>query len=372
MSKILEIHVLQNLAPGNVNRDDTGAPKDAMFGGVRRARISSQSLKRAVRRHFQSRRLLADEQLAIRTRNLLSEVVPRLEAQGVTGAEKAVEEALGVLKIGVKKRSKADAGLGQTEYLLFLANGEIAAFERAIVEHKDEFAAGKPKDAAKKAVAACIGSVRAVDIALFGRMVADDRDFNVDAACQVAHALSTNKVDREFDFFTAVDDRPGASEAVSGMLGTVEFNSACYYRYAVINLDKLLDNLGGRDLEAAEAGAAAFVQGFVEALPTGKQNTFAAHNPPDFVALRLRDGMPINLANAFEQPVRAHSESALTGASVERLKERWQKYSAVYGGDESAAVLDLTGRWGEGDTVANLDELLARARSATLAGLKGR
>jgi CRISPR system Cascade subunit CasC len=370
MSKILEIHVLQNLAPGNLNRDDTGAPKDAVFGGVRRARLSSQSLKRAVRRHFREHRLLPEEKLALRTRNLIAQLAPTLEKKGVKDAAKAIEEALKVLSLSVKKKS--DPEFAQTEYLLFLANGEIDAFKKAVLEHHAELATGKPKDGAKKAIMASIGSARAVDIALFGRMVADDKDFNVDAACQVAHALSTHRVDREFDFFTAVDDRPQGSEAVSGMLGTVEFNSACYYRYAVIHLNKLLANLGGSDADLVEVAAGAFVQAFVEALPTGKQNTFAAHNPPDFIAIRVREGMPISLANAFEQPVRAASEAGLTAASVERLEQRWHQYDEVYGTTGDSAAIDMTGRWSGADKVRNLAGLVDRVRSFTMAALKAR
>jgi CRISPR system Cascade subunit CasC len=369
MSKILEIHVLQNLAPGNLNRDDTGAPKDAMFGGVRRARLSSQSIKRAVRRHFREQKLLPEDKLALRTRNLIAQVAPRLEAQGVNNAAKAVEEGLKVLSLAAKKKGEAE--YPQTEYLLFLANGEIAAFEAAVLEHHAELVVGKPKDVAKKAIAASIGSARAVDVALFGRMIADDKGFNVDAACQVAHALSTHRVDREFDFFTAVDDRPQGSEAVSGMLGTVEFNSACYYRYAVIHLDKLLSNVGGADADLAVAGIGAFVRAFVEALPSGKQNTFAAHNPPDFVAVRVREGMPINLANAFEKPVRATAEEGLTGASVARLKERWNKYDSVYGGTGTTTVIDVTATWGDEGKVSNTAELVDRAKANARAALRG-
>lgn len=360
MSMMVEFHVLQNFAPANLNRDDTGAPKDAIFGGVRRARISSQCLKRAARTYFNAEHLLPSERLALRTRNLVSELVRRLVNAGVAAdkAEKVVEEGLKVLRLAVKKKRPQDR-TAQTEYLLFLGRGEIDAFAKAAIAHAESLFDGAPNKEAKDAITSSVGSVRAADVALFGRMIADARNFNVDAACQVAHAISTHRVDREFDFFTAVDDHVAADEAVSGMLGTVEFNSACYYRYAAINLDKLLENLGG-DKEIATQSVQAFARAFVESSPSGKQNTFAAHNLPDFVAIRVRKGVPLNLANAFEVPVRAQPELGLTGTSVNRLKERWEKYAAAYAADSKDAILDLTGQWSGEALVSTLPELIDR------------
>lgn len=368
MSMIVELHVLQNFAPANLNRDDTGAPKDAVFGGVRRARISSQCVKRAVRQYFNTEHLLPPERLALRTRNIVSEVTARLAARGIapSKAEKIVEEALKLLKLAVKKKSADSAP--QTEYLLFLGKGEIENFSAAALDHAASLAEGKPSKDAKDAISDAIGSVRSADVALFGRMIADAKNLNVDAACQVAHAISTHRIDREFDFFTAVDDHVAADEAVSGMLGTVEFNSACYYRYAVIHLEKLMSNLAA-DKELAVQSVAAFVRSFVEATPTGKQNSFAAHNLPDFVGVRVRQGVPLNLANAFDAPVRTQASVSLTGASVEKLLQRWQQYGAAYAGHSQDIILDLTGTLAEG-TVGSLAELVERAAASTSAALE--
>jgi CRISPR system Cascade subunit CasC len=370
MANILELHVLQNYAPSNLNRDDTGAPKDAMFGGARRARISSQCQKRAVRNYFGTERLLPDDRLSLRTRNIVSEIVEKLKAVGIetVKAEKIAEEGLKVIKLAVKK--KKDEVAPQTEYLLFLGKGEIEKFAKVLIEFSDSLSSGNPTAEAKSAIKDAIGSVRAADIALFGRMVADAKNFNVDAACQVAHAISTHRVDREFDFFTAVDDRVGADEAVSGMLGTVEFNSACYYRYAVIHLDKLAANLDG-DKELSAGAVAAFTKAFIEANPSGKQNSFAALNPPDFIAVRLRDGMAINLSNAFERPVYSNSTTSLTSESVSRLKERWDVYADAFGGESRDLVLDLTGTWGNKSTVPNSRSLVDGARALTVEVLEG-
>ncbi len=354
MSNIVEIHLLQNFAPSNLNRDDTGAPKDAVFGGVRRSRISSQCMKRASRLHFSRARLLDESEVATRTRNVAGRISAWLADRGRTDCDKAIETAFAEVSLKLKKR-KQDGQL-QSEYLLFLGNREITALAAAIDQHFDAFSKGKPGKEAKAALEACIGSP-SIDVALFGRMLADRKDFNIDAAAQVAHAISTHRVDRDFDFFTAVDDFVQADEAVSGMLGTVEFNSSCYYRYAVVNLDLLARNLGG-DHELAAKGVRAFTQAMIEAVPTGKQNTFAAHNPPAFVAVTVRAGMPMNLANAFEKPVHpGEHEAGITAASVCRLEQTLSRYANAYGVSTRMSALDLTDAW-QGERKASMAELL--------------
>ena len=179
-------------------------------------------------------------------------------------------------------------------------------------------------------------------MALFGRMLADMPEKNQNAACQVAHAISTHAVDREFDYYTAVDDLKPEDTAGADMMGTVEFNSACFYRYAVVDWEKLIENLQD-DKELAQKGLRAFLEGFVVAEPTGKQNTFAAHNPPEFVAVSVRrNTAPRNLANAFETAVRVGKDESLTKASAEKLMEKAKKLNTAYGGEGKTFVLNLT------------------------------
>jgi len=353
MAKIIEFHVLQQFAPGNLNRDDTGAPKDAYFGGVRRARISSQSFKRAIRLHFAAERLLEDHELADRTKRLAASLESRLRGK-VAEPGKAAADLLGLANLKVKKVKDSD----HTEYLLFIGHKDIDCL--ADIAAKFD---GKLGDkAAKKAVEEILRSNRAVDVALFGRMLADAKDFNVDAAAQVAHALSTHRVEREFDFFTAVDDLASGDEAVSGMLGTVDFNSACYYRYAVLHLDLLSSNLGG-DGELVGRAVSAFLTAYVRAIPSGKQNTFAAHNPPEFVAVRFGNTMPVNLAGAFERPVQPN-KGYLYG-SVVALQDKWESFDQAYGPAGQEWVLDLSGAW-EGETVTSLDALRSALQQALM------
>ena len=344
MSKIIEFHVLQQFAPGNLNRDDTGAPKDAYFGGVRRARISSQSFKRAIRRFFSSARLLEDQELADRTKRLVASLASRLDGK-LADPQKAAKELLELASLKVKKVKEAD----HTEYLLFIGHHDVDRLAEVAIKFEGKLTGAEPK----KAVQEILSSNRAVDVALFGRMLADAKDFNVDAAAQVAHALSTHRVEREFDFFTAVDDLAAGDEAVSGMLGTVDFNSACYYRYAVVHAGLLEDNLDG-DRELVRRALSAFLTAYVRAIPSGKQNTFAAHNPPQFVAVRVRDDAPINLAGAFERSIQARD--GYMNASVAALQAHWKQLEVAYGAAGTAFVLDLSGAW-EGETVACLEAL---------------
>jgi len=289
--KRVEVHVLQNVAPANLNRDDTNSPKDAIFGGYRRARLSSQSQKRAVRLFFKNAKLknaklFSPEDLAVRTRRLLEKLGEHLAQAG-----KLPEEATEVAQVALE-----GLGLGfkgkESQYLLFLGNREVERLADAILAKWDELAPlakadeesrGKKKVSlpaeVKKALEAVFDGGRAIDLALFGRMLADRAEWNVDAAAQVAHAISTHKVEREFDFYTAVDDLSPEDATGAGMMGDVEFYSATFYRYANLDLEKLLENLQN-DAGLATRGTEAFLRAFACTLPSGKQNTFAAHNPP--------------------------------------------------------------------------------------------
>lgn len=355
MSTFVELHLIQNFAPSCLNRDDTGAPKDAMFGGFRRSRISSQCIKRSIRKAFSDSGLLTPEELGIRTRNLVAILEKKLADKGITDATTPIENALATVELKVKARSEKTS---HTEYLLFLSNNAVNELCEVIAGHLDGLKAGKGDRDVKKAIDACIGSASAVDVALFGRMLADRKELNVEAAAQVAHAISTHRVDRESDFFTAVDDWTNNDEADAGMLGTVEFNSSCQYRYAVVNVDKLIENLGG-DQVLALRGLDAFLRAGVLAIPTGRQNTFAAHNLPSFVGIAIHNSQPISLANAFEQPVWAgEHKSGLAAASVARLQAHANQLSQAFGLDLGLQVLDLTGAW-EGEHVSDLDALFA-------------
>lgn len=350
MSLFLEFHLIQNFAPSNLNRDDTGAPKDALFGGQRRARVSSQCFKRAVRVSVNEHELLPAENRGVRTKKLKDLLLKRLPSE--RPAEDAAAKIESVLA-GAGLKLKDD---GKTEYLLFLGEGEVAALAALIDQHWDDIVVSSEKKSKKdakaggsvdlvKQVKALMNGGKAVDVALFGRMLADLPSVNQDAACQVAHAISTHRVEREFDYFTAVDDKGDDDETGAGMIGQVEFNSATFYRYAVLDLQKLVANLQG-DRELALSAVKAFTLALARAVPSGKQSSFAAHNPPEFIGVCLRHAAPMNLANAFEQPVAPRRDASLSAQSVQALAAYERKLAAVYGSDQDQwLALDVSGQW---------------------------
>ena len=317
MSTYVDIHIIQNLPPSCVNRDDSGSPKSAIYGGVMRLRVSSQSWKRAARLYFDD--LLDASDVGVRTKRVAGVLAAKIAEDAPELTESALSLAEGVFKTAKIKlsppRGKKNAPQ-ESGYLMFLSAGQIGRLaELAITSARG----GEALDA--RTVKKIFKEAHAVDIALFGRMVADDTDLNVDAACQVAHAISTHAAENEYDFFTAVDDEKSRSEEVedagAGMMGTVEFSSATMYRYATVNLDMLVKNLG--DGEAALRALEVFIKGFCLSMPTGKQNTFANRTVPETVVVSVREDQPVSLVGAFEKPIPQDADRGYVDRSVESL-----------------------------------------------------
>jgi CRISPR system Cascade subunit CasC len=336
---MLELHLIQNFAPSNLNRDDTGSPKDCEFGGFRRARISSQCQKKAMRNYFASASLLQPEELAVRTKRAAEIVKEHLVAAGKPAEEAGVAAMKAVLALGIPEGKKP----GLTGYLLYLSKSELKNLCEWALANYDKLLSAEKKNKGKAAEPkAKLDGKKAADLALFGRMLADIQEQSVDAAAQVAHAISTHRVSVEFDYYTAVDDRQPADNAGADMVGTIEFNSACYYRYANVNLNILRENLGD-DPDLLARTVKAFVRAFALSIPTGKQNSMAAHNPPSFILAVRRSSGPCNLSNAFVKPVRASDATSLIEASVQALDRYWHKLLATFGSDgiEDSAVWTL-------------------------------
>lgn len=322
MTIYIDIHALQTVPPSNINRDDTGSPKTASYGGVRRARVSSQAWKRAARKEFEG--LLDLEKLGERTRftparvaEEISRTVPELAGQAENLALEVLKKA--GLKPSKPKKDEVDQRI-RTEYLIFVAKAQIQALANLAIEHKDSV-----KDISAKEAKAALNNDHSVDVALFGRMIADAPDLNVDATCQFNHAISVHPAVTEFDYFTAVDDDAAEDNAGAGMIGTVEFTSSTLYRYATVNADELANSLGS--VEAAAEAVGALVKAFVLSMPTGKQNTFANRTRPDLVVIQVRDDQPVNLSEAFEVPV--ESMGGCTRQAAIKL--------AVYAGEQDEA-----------------------------------
>lgn len=361
MSRYLDIHVLQTVPPSNVNRDDTGSPKTAVYGGVRRARVSSQAWKRAIRRRFGD--LLDPAELGVRTKRVadlladeITDQAPQLADRAAAMADTLFTTALKI-KLTTPRVREGDPPRGkESGYLLFLSRHQIRNLAALAV---DAERAGQPPD--RNAAKALADSAHSVDVALFGRMVADDKDISVDACAQVAHALSVHPVDNEYDYFTAMDDLPLPEQAGAGMIGTVEFNSSTLYRYATVDIAALRVALGGGDGTGRALGA--FVEAFVTSMPTGKQNTFANRTLPDAVVVQLREDQPVNLVGAFESAVT--STEGRLGAAAERLAAYSRELADAFGAAPARCLVVAVGAAREplarlGDVVtlpALLDEI---------------
>jgi len=368
MNTYVDIHVIQNLPPSCVNRDDSGSPKSAVYGGVRRLRVSSQSWKRATRLYFNEH--LSKKDLGVRTKRVVEVLAAEIMTQAPDLEESASSLADDVFKAAKIKlsapRGKKDSPQ-ESGYLLFLSRSQVSRLAKLAVS-----SARSGEDLDAKATKKIFKEEQAIDVSLFGRMVADDTDLNVDAACQVAHAISTHAAENEYDFFTAVDDAKQESEdeedAGAGMMGTVEFSSATIYRYATINIDMLQKNIG--DNEAALRALEVFINGFCLSMPTGKQNTFANRTLPDTIVVCVRGDQPVSLVGAFEKPIHTDSDRGYVARSVEALSAHAEAVEKNYGAkplhsfvvslEESAAVGSLGERVAFNDLATQVHQIVSQ------------
>lgn len=313
---LIELHILQSFPVSCLNRDDVGSPKSALFGGARRARISSQCLKRACRLQARTE---AEGFEGIRSRLLLQPFSEALAAAGV--AEEQVEsKAVEICSLFSKIDSKDPH---QVTTAVYLSPAEIQQIAQAVAAGEDT------KKALKSAT-----RLDAADISLFGRMVANDPTLNVEGAAMFSHALSTHRADNEVDFFSAVDDRKtDAEDAGAGMIGTLEFNSATYYRYVAINLDMLADqrHLGGLSDDDRKAILKAFIKAALIATPGARKNSMNAGTlPHEVLGIRKTSGQPLQLVNAFESPVQANGKG-FAERSLAEMKSHLERIEKVWG-----------------------------------------
>ncbi len=324
---LIEFHFIQNHAPSNLNRDDTGSPKEATFGGVLRARISSQSLKRSIRRSHLFTEAFQNK-LGTRTRRLPMEIEKALLQRGLN-ADQAALVARKVTRLGSDKEGDE----GETRQLIFLDAKEVELVADDLKRLFDEVGEKRFADLKAEDLEKAIGSrsPRSVDIALFGRFTTTSAFQDVEASLQVAHAISTSKVDKQFDYFTAVDDLVQSSDEIgAGMIGDIEFNSATFYKYFAIHWDELVKNLGG-DVDTARCVVSAFLKAAALTSPSGKQNSFAAHNPPDTILVEVKaQNIPTSYANAFLKPVRPAIDKDIVELSIERLSSYAARLKSAY------------------------------------------
>ena len=336
----VDFHVIQTVPPSCINRDDIGRPKTAVYGGVVRSRVSSQSWKHAMRAMFAD--IFGEDNQGFRTRRAENLIADKIQEKDASISEEvALNKARGALDKAVAKKAKDSFDSTKVMFFLSAAQADKLA-ELAVLDSTD-------KQEYKKAI---IDNV-SVDIALFGRMVADNPELNADASCQVAHSISTHAVQNEYDYFTAVDDY--REEGVNGAahLSTMEFNAATLYRYATVNVLDLKKYLE-KDTASAVRG---FAESFIRSMPTGKQNSYANRTLPATVYVTIRRDQPINLCGAFEKPI--VSAAGYEDKSSETLFKYAEQIYADYCGEPVQSFI-----LGKGETngaqKVNLQELLEK------------
>jgi CRISPR system Cascade subunit CasC len=347
MTTFIQLHILTAYAPANLNRDDTGRPKTAIMGGVERLRVSSQSLKRAWRTSEVFESALSGH-IGTRTRRLGSEIYKHLLAGGV--AEKMALSAAGKIasqfgKLKADKNAKAEENLN-IEQLVHISPDEyrhINQLVETLIADKREPEVSELKLLRETA--------SGVDIALFGRMLASSPAFNVEAACQVAHALGVSAVTVEEDFFTAVDDlNRKEDDAGSAHMGEKGFASALFYSYICISRDLLLENLNGDEALVART-LKALAETALTVSPTGNQNSFASRAYASYALVEMGRQQPRALSVAFFNPVRGEDQQT---QAIQRLKEQRQKFERAYGSREGERHYEMNVESSEG----SLQELL--------------
>jgi len=379
--KHLELHIIQSVPVACLNRDDLNSPKTAIFGGVQRARVSSQSWKRAIREMAEKELDKSGQFKGKRSRLFIEKISSELKKLGedeVTANALSLCAGHYLAKLDAKQEGKVKTlvFLSPLEYEIFAkllfsleADNKKKLVDAIASVDKEKLAKdedgnedvdeeeptkknkGEKKLSVKKFTKLVAGIIKtpiekafkgekketkslpkdAADIALFGRMVANDHSLTIEAASMFSHALSTHKVDNEIDFFAAVDDLQPKDVSGAGMTSTLEFNSATYYRFAALNLDMLADaeHLSAMTKEERQSVVRTFVEATIKAIPGARKNTMNGNTLPVYVLGVVREkGHPIQLVNAFEASIR--SSQGYAAKSIELLKAEYAKLSSIW------------------------------------------
>lgn len=333
MSRFLQLHFLTSYGPANLNRDDLGRPKTAFFGNSTRLRVSSQSLKRAWRTSDVFETALKGH-VGKRSKRFGRELVDLMVAGGVD-EKTAIEWAAAIMSEFGKLESvkKGDNPLKATDLmtLLFLSSDEFDALKQLARRLAAEQRAPVAQDVEKLRA-----TVRAADIAMFGRMIAEHPGSNVEAAVQVANAITVNSLEVEDDYFSAVDDLNTSEETGSGHLGETGFGAGVFYAYLCIDRDLLAENLGG-DAALAQKAIAALVECAATVSPRGKQASFASRSRALYGLAEKGDRQPRALSMAFLKPVGGHD---LGHDAIAALEASRDGLDAVYGTHERRYAFD--------------------------------
>jgi CRISPR system Cascade subunit CasC len=327
MSRFVQLHILTSYPPANLNRDDTGRPKTALMGDAQRLRVSSQSLKRAWRTSDAFEAAMAGH-LGTRTKLIGKRILAKLGAAGIGEKParewaKAIAACFGKLKSDKKAENDADLEIEQLAHLGVEERAAIDALVQACIERKSG-----PTDAEVQ----LLRKPRTdVDIAMFGRMLADSPAFNVEAAVQVAHAITVHKAAVEDDYFSAVDDlNDGQSDKGAAHIGERGYGAGLFYLYICINRDLLQGNLGGDTALAARA-IEALLHAVTKVSPTGMQNSFASRAYAGLVLAERGDQQPRSLAQAFLKPIKPYGDQDIFELARAALRKQYEHFDKAYG-----------------------------------------
>lgn len=326
MARFIQLHLLTNYPPSNLNRDDTGRPKTALVGDANRLRVSSQSLKRAWRTSSVFENALGTH-LGTRTRQIGKSIHEKLLQAGVADAKarqwaRQIAGQFGKLKADKKSDNNSDLEIEQLAHLSPEELQRIDALAQALAERKSEPTAEELK--------LLVRPRQAADVAMFGRMLADAAEFNVEAAVQVAHAVTVHKAAVEDDYFSAVDDLNPREQTGAGHIGERGYGAGLFYLYLVIDRETLVENLGG-DAALAARAIEALVNAATKVSPTGMQNSFASRAYASYALAEKGDQQPRSLAQAFLKPVNDRDGGGMLDKAVAALEARMQNFDAVYG-----------------------------------------
>lgn len=361
----INLHALQNIPPSCLNRDEENRPKECTFGQVDRMRISSQCFKAAMRSYFAHQ--VKIDNPGIRTKYLPQQIEQAImEANPEMPEDMARELAeLCIKTIGLKTKEVEEDGEKITilTTLMFVSRKQIQ--ELANIISRDGCAVlsydDGEKKALKKELVKALQGGNSADQALFGRMVADNPTMSIDGCMNVAHIIGVSELVRQDDFFTAVDECNPRDDSGAGMLGEVRFVSDVVYRYACINYDELMSNLDSKEAVDVVLGAA--VRAFIQAEPSARQHSMAAHVPPEYVLVELRNE-PMSYVSAYDKPI--DCAGSVMDEAVEKLEHKVEQFSKAYDMPYYACVLNLTNRENMDNAVVceNVREMVARVMQA--------
>lgn len=333
MSEFIQLHLLVSYPPSNLNRDDLGRPKTAVMGGSQRLRVSSQSLKRAWRQSEIFKEALGGH-LGIRTK----EIGPNIEKALVLGkslssvlygtseesrpavAEKDAKETATAI---ASRFGKCEKDLSKHKQMVHFSGDEIEAIDSLLgrIAEKGEEPSDDDLDLLRRKHAT-------VDIAMFGRMLADAPAYNMEGAVQVSHGITVHDVVVEDDYFTAVDDlNTGELNMGSGHIGEFEFAAGLFYTYICVNRDLLIENLSG-DNELADRAIQSLIEAAAKIGPTGKQNSFASRAYASYILAEKGNQQPRSLGVAFLKPVKGQD---MLVSAIEALEETRERMDQAYG-----------------------------------------